>query len=92
MNEPNWLMMMNYALVLVVVVAWLGLFTSVGWELAERRARKTRESSVVSELSAMLTAESHRISVPELGLTMADGGEEVKASDHDPDDQRKCGK
>jgi hypothetical protein len=37
----------------------------------------------------MLTAESHRISVPELGLTMADGGEEVKASDHEPDDKRK---
>jgi hypothetical protein len=89
MNEPNWLMMMNYALVLVVVVAWLGLFTSVGWERAERRARKTRESSIASKLSAMLTAESHRISVPELGLTMADGGEEVKASDHEPDDKRK---
>ena len=89
MNGPNWLMMMNYALGLIVVVAWLGLFISVGWELAERRARRTRESGVDSELSAMLTAESHRFSVPELGLTMADGGEEVKASDHEPDDKRK---
>jgi len=43
MNGPNWLMMMNYALVLVVVVAWAGLFISVGWELAERRVRKARE-------------------------------------------------
>jgi hypothetical protein len=90
MNGPNWLMMMNYALVLVVVLAWLGLFLSVGWELAEKRLRRALEmGSVDSELSAMLTAESHRISVPELGLTMADGGVEVKASDHDSDTKKK---
>jgi len=90
MNGPNWLMMMNYALILVVAVAWIGLFTSVGWELVERRARKVREmSSLDKELSAALYAGPHGIRLPELGLTMADGGEEVKASDHDADDKRK---
>lgn len=89
MNGPNWLMMMNYTLVLVVVVAWLGLFISVGWELAERRARKARGmSSLDRELSTTLS-ESHRILVPELGLTMADGGEAPKASDDDTDDADK---
>jgi len=90
MNGPDWLMMMNYALILIVVLAWGGLLISIGWELAERRARKARElGSADSELSALAKAELYRITIPELGLTMADGGEELKASDHDPDDQRK---
>jgi len=90
MNGPNWLAMMNYALVLVVAVAWLGLFISIGWELVERRARKAREmGSLDKELSVALCAGPHQIPVPQLGLTMADGGEEVKASDHDADNKRK---
>ena len=88
MNGPNWIMMMNYALILIVVVAWGGLFVSIGWELAAKRARKAQLGSVGSKLSALLTAEAHHIPVPELGLTMADGGEELKASDHNPDDKK----
>ena len=79
MNGPNWLTIMNYTLVLVVLVAWLGLFISVGWELTEKRVRKWREMSAVNkEASAMLSAELHRMTIPKLGLTMADGGEELK--------------
>ena len=90
MNGANWVVMMNHALILIVVVAWGGLFISIGWEVAARIARKARElRRVDSELSALLAAEPHRITIPELGLTMADGGEEVKASDHDTDDKAK---
>ena len=90
MDGSNWVMNMNYALILVVVVAWLGLFISVGWELAERRVRKAREmSSLDEELSGTPLEVSHRIRVPELGLTMADGGEELKTLDHERNDKRQ---
>lgn len=88
MNGPNWLTVFNYALILIVVSAWLGLLISVGWELAERRAQKARESSVDQGRSLTLVAELHRIPVPELGLTMADGGEAVKAADAAPEDKK----
>jgi len=58
-------MMTNLAFALVVVLAALAALVSGVWELLQRRARKAREmGSMDEELSAMLRAESHRLSVP----------------------------
>jgi hypothetical protein len=92
MNGPNWtywLMMMNFAMALVVVLAGLTVLVAVVWELREGRLRRARWArSADKELSAMLRSESHRIPVPGLGLTMADGGEELEASDNEPWDAK----
>ena len=89
MDGTNWVVMMNYSLIAVVVLAWSGLFISIGWELSKRLAVKMREmKGADSALSALLAGESHRMTIPELGLTMADGGEELKASDHDTKEKK----
>jgi hypothetical protein len=73
-----WLMMMNYALGVIVLATFLVLLGAVSWELLAKRAQKARVmGSMDEELKAMLQAESHRMSVPGLGMTMADGGESV---------------
>jgi hypothetical protein len=88
MNGPDWtywLQMMNFAMVAVVVLAGVTVVIPAFWELRERRRRLTHSVIDADEkTSAMLRAEPHRIRIPELGLTMADGGEELEASDHDP--------
>ncbi|MGB8582114.1 MAG: hypothetical protein WCD47_14935 [Candidatus Sulfotelmatobacter sp.] len=95
MNGPDWtywLQMMNLAMVAVVVLAGITVVIPAFWELGERRRRLARRTlGVDQELRAMLRAEPHRISIPELGLTMADGGEELKTSDHDSTDKRARG-
>jgi len=82
MNGPNWIMLMNYALIAIVITAWGGLLVCIGWEVAKRAALKERGlGGVRSAFSALLATDAHRIHIPELGMTMADGGEELKPSD-----------
>lgn len=88
MNGLNWIMLMNYALISIVIAAWGGLLACVGWEVAKKVALKERGlGSVRSALSALLTTDAHRIHIPELGMTMADGGEELKPSDSKANDK-----
>jgi len=82
-----WLQVMNFAMAAVVVLAGCTVLGAVVSELRQRRAGAGR--SLQAELSALLSSEAHRIRIPELGLTMADGGEELKASDDNPDDKTK---
>jgi len=93
MNEPDWtywLQMMNLAMAAVVVGAGITIFIAIAGALRERRLRHAGEAQGVDEeMVVMLREQSHRIHVPELGLTMADGGEELKSSDHQPDDKRQ---
>lgn len=92
MNGPDWtywLQMMNFAMVAVVVLAGLTVCIAIAWELRERKVRHAGEArGLDEEVSTMLRAEPHRIAVAELGLTMADGGEELEASDRGPDDEK----
>ncbi len=77
-----WLMMTNLALAAVVLVSALIVFVAVMREFFAGKARQARQMSAMDEeLSAMLREESHRIHVPELGWTMADGGEELDPVD-----------
>ena len=81
-----WLMMTNLALALVVLLAVLIVLVAVAWGFMAERRKAAKVSSIDEELSEMLRAESHRFAVPELGLTMADGGEELQPQEKEPAD------
>jgi len=83
-NWTFWLNVMNFAFGAITVLALLVVLGAVGWDLLARRARRAQDNeahSLNAGLQAMLHAGSHTLSVPELGLTMADGGERIEPSD-----------
>jgi hypothetical protein len=80
-----WLNITNFALGLVTLVALLVVFLSVGWDLLTRRVKAPSRvdlRNIDADLKALLHG-SHSFTVPELGLTMADGGEKVEPSKSD---------
>ena len=86
-NWTFWLNMTNLALGIVTALAVLVVIGAVGWELSARVLRKTRETDKLhAEMWAMLHG-AQTFSVPELGLTMADGGEVVQPSETGPSDR-----
>ncbi|MGD0507203.1 MAG: hypothetical protein ABSA27_05370 [Terriglobales bacterium] len=77
-----WLQVMNLALVAVTVLAALVVTGAVGWELWNRKEHRAHVAdSLDAEMWAMSRADLHTLSVPGLGLTMADGGERVEPSE-----------
>lgn len=86
----HWLMLMDFAMAAVLVLAGLMVVVAVVWELKARRLRRARLTREMdAELPAMVDAESQRISIPESGLTMADGDEEVEAFGDEPSVDRR---
>ncbi|MGB8065452.1 MAG: hypothetical protein WCF26_26450 [Candidatus Sulfotelmatobacter sp.] len=80
-NWTMWLNITNFALGLVTLVALLVVFLSVGWDLLARKVKVPAQVSlrnIDSDLKALLHG-SHSFTVPEFGLTMADGGEKVES-------------
>lgn len=84
-NWTFWLNMTNFALGMITVLALVVVFGAVGWDLLVRKVHHGRELGSTDlnrfdeDLRAMLQG-SHSLSVPGLGLTMADGGERVEPS------------
>jgi hypothetical protein len=81
-NWTMWLNITNFALGIVTLVALLVVFSAVGWDLLVRKAGRAPQvdlRNVDADLKALLQG-SHSLSVPGLGLTMADGGERVEPS------------
>ena len=81
-NWTMWLNIMNFALGLVTLVALLVVFLSVGWDLLARKVKAPARvdlRNIDADLKALLHG-SHSFTVPEFGLTMADGGEKVESS------------
>jgi len=77
-----WLNITNFALGVVTLIAVLVVFFAVGWDLLVRKVGKAREvnlNNIDADLKALLQGGSHSFSVPEFGLTMADGGERIEA-------------
>jgi hypothetical protein len=76
-----WLNITNFALGLVTLVALLVVFLAVGRDLLASKVKQARAGidlqNIDAELQAMLHG-SHSLSVPGLGLTMADGGEKLE--------------
>ena len=78
-----WLNITNFGLGLVTLIALLVVFFAVGWDLLVRKVGKAPTvnlNNIDADLKALLQGGSHRFSVPEFGLTMADGGERIEAS------------
>jgi hypothetical protein len=78
-----WLNITNFALGLVTLIALLVVFFAVGWDLLVRKVGKAPTvnlNNIDADLKALLQGGSHSFSVPEFGLTMADGGERIEAS------------
>jgi len=78
-----WLNITNFALGIVTLIALLVVFFAVGWDLLVRKVGKAPTvnlNNIDADLKALLQGGSHSFSVPEFGLTMADGGERIEAS------------
>jgi len=91
-NWTFWLNMTNFALGIITLLALAVVFVAVGWDLLVLKVHKVRTprinvSGIEQELQAMLHG-SHSLSVPGLGLTMADGGERVEPSESEPSDKK----
>ena len=93
-NWTFWLNMTNFALGIVTLLALVVVFGAVGWDLLVLKVRNARKvgsmdlSKFDEDLRAMLHGGSHSLSVPGLGLTMADGGERVEPSKSEGSDQK----
>lgn len=69
---------MNVVLGLVVLVCGGALVVGVLEEIAARRRKRAELSSLDREVSGLVAAyDDHTFRVPELGMTMADGGDPV---------------
>lgn len=85
-----WLNVTNIALGIVVVLAVLVVIYGVVWELAIRHRKHRGVRDAHAQMQAMLHDEfAHSLPVPELGLTMADGGEHLKPTPNKPPEQKK---
>ena len=92
-NWTFWLNMTNFALGIITVLALVVVFCAVSWDLLVRKVHHAREvggmdiSKFDADLRAMLEG-SHSLSVPGLGLTMADGGQRVEPSKPEAADEK----
>lgn len=83
-NWTMWLNITNFSLGIVTLVALLVVFFAVAWDLLVRKIGRVPSvdlNNIDAELQALLHGGSHSLSVPGLGLTMADGGERMKPSE-----------
>ena len=75
MNDPStyWLNVMNIALGVVVLLCCLAVGYGVMQEVVARRKRRAALAGIDREVADLM----HTFHSPELGLTMADGGEPI---------------
>lgn len=95
-NWVFWFNMTNFALGIITVLAVLVVCAAVGWDLFGLWLHKARTGDNVdvarvdmerikADLLTRWRTEPHTISVPGLGLTMADGGEKIDPSEKPSD-------
>jgi hypothetical protein len=78
-----WLNVTNIALGLGVLICCLILVHSVWQDVAEKLSSRS---------AVNVKQDSHTLLVPELGFTMADGGEKIKPRPGDPEVKRQAAK
>ena len=78
MSDPStyWLTFMNVALGVLTLIGCIAVGIGVVQELAAKRKKAVHVDREVSDLVASFR-DGHVFHTPELGLTMADGGENV---------------
>ena len=84
-----WLAITNSALMVVVLLVALVVAYAVVSELLSRRKNPHAATNLDEELSTMLHGEfAHRLSLPEVGMTMADGGTRVMPLPKQPPEKK----
>jgi len=78
-NDPStyWLTFTNIALGVVVLICCVAVAVGVLQEVAARRKRQAAANAFERELAEAYSG-GHAFNLPNLGVTMADGGEEVR--------------
>ena len=80
MNDPStyWLTITNVALGLVTLICCAAVGIGVLQELAARHKKKAAMSKLDHEVADLVASfDGHAFNIPGLGVTMADGGEEL---------------
>ncbi|HUI56224.1 MAG TPA: hypothetical protein VLY04_14710 [Bryobacteraceae bacterium] len=85
MSDPStyWLTATNIALGLVTLVCCVAVAIGVVQELVAKRKKSAALSTLDHEVSDLVASfgDGHAFNVPGLGVTMADGGEELGKKD-----------
>jgi hypothetical protein len=84
MSDPStyWLTFTNAALGVVVLVCLIAVAVGIWQELAARRKKAAEMSKLDREVADLVASyDGHVFNVPGLGVTMADGGEELGKKD-----------
>ena len=80
MSDPStwWLTFTNIALGLVTLICCAAVAIGIFQELAAKRKRRAAISQLDREMASLVSSfDGHAFHVPTLGVTMADGGEEL---------------
>jgi hypothetical protein len=79
LSDPStyWLTITNVGLGLVTVICCIAVAFGVVQELAAKRKKKSALAALDREVSDLAASfgDGHAFQIPQLGLTMADGGE-----------------
>jgi len=86
--ETLWLNLTNLALGVVVLLAVMGVAYTMMRDVFSQLWSRRTESNLDREVRKLLATESHAFFEPELGLTMADGGEREDAADKKKNKER----
>jgi len=81
MSDPStyWLTFTNAALGIVVLICCVAVAIGVVQEIAAKRKKVSAMSKLDREVNDLVNSyeDGHTFQLPELGMTMADGGESV---------------
>jgi hypothetical protein len=81
MSDPStyWLTFTNAALGVVVLICCVAVAIGVIQEIAAKRKKASAMSKLDREVADLVNSyqDGHAFHLPELGITMADGGEEI---------------
>lgn len=82
MSDPStyWLTFTNAALGVVTLVCCLAVGFGILQELAVRRKKRAADHQLDAEVADLVNGfhDGHAFNIPTLGVTMADGGEELR--------------
>jgi ABC-type proline/glycine betaine transport system permease subunit len=84
MSDPStyWLTFTNAALGIIVLACCVAVGIGIWLEIAARRKKAAELSKLVREVADLVASyDGHAFNVPGLGVTMADGGEELGKKD-----------
>jgi len=85
-SDPStyWLNVMNVALGLVTLICMAAVVVGVLQELAAKRRKVAGLSQLDREVTDLVSSyDGHAFNIPGLGVTMADGGEELRKKEEE---------